>query len=391
MRILFATTHDPDDRRAYSGTTYHMRRALERAGADVVPFGPLPHRGAWWMKPRKALFRLRGYEHERFREPALLHALGLLLEQAAQHHHADLVFSAGGHLVSGIRRVPFACWPDATFVALTRLYPQTRPFSPPALRNGHRQDADLAHHATALIYSSEWARASAIRDTGARPETVAAIPYGANLDDPPGAANVDQSIVRRAVSPDEALHLLFVGKDFARKGGPQAVAVAEALHRRGVPVHLHLVGPSHVPNLPVFVTNAGFLDAQTVDGRAQLRELYAQAHLFLFPTQADCTPMVLAEAMAYGVPCLTTDVGGIGSQITPGSGLLLSPDAPPDLWADAALAATRSPETYRDLARAARSRYDEALNWDVAATQALAFLEARLSASAPASQHPPFD
>jgi glycosyltransferase involved in cell wall biosynthesis len=49
-----------------------------------------------------------------------------------------------------------------------------------------------------------------------------------------------------------------------------------------------------------------------------LIELYARADIFVFPTEADMLPLAIMEAMAAGLPVVTTNVGAISEQITDG-------------------------------------------------------------------------
>ncbi len=381
MRVLFASTHDLDDRRVYSGITYHMRKAFERAGATVIPLGPLRAPGAWWMKPRKLAYRALGREHERLREPRLVRAFARQIEAATLASRADIAFGTGVHVVGAVTEVPFACWPDATFSALYKLYDTPRPFSRAAVRNADALERHTFAHATAVAFSSDWARASAVEDYAALPDRVATVPYGANLESPPSRLAVHEAIAQRPIGGHAPLELLFVGKDFVRKGGPAAVALTTELRKRGFPALLRVVGPGSDDIRPFttpWVIAEGFLNAQVEDDRRRLASLYANAHVFVLPTQADCTPMVLVEAMAHGVPCLTTRVGGIPSQVVPGTGLLMDVDAPVSAWADALIHAWASPDAYRDLARGARSRYDAVLNWDHAARTFLELAENRL-------------
>lgn len=44
-----------------------------------------------------------------------------------------------------------------------------------------------------------------------------------------------------------------------------------------------------------------------VEGK-ELRELYSNARLFVFPSEAEGMPMCLLEAMSYGTPCLISDI-----------------------------------------------------------------------------------
>ena len=60
----------------------------------------------------------------------------------------------------------------------------------------------------------------------------------------------------------------------------------------------------------------------------QLMPLYRDYDLFVLPTQpGEGIPRVLMEAMANGLPIVTTDVSGIASLITNGENGLLIADA----------------------------------------------------------------
>jgi glycosyltransferase involved in cell wall biosynthesis len=57
-----------------------------------------------------------------------------------------------------------------------------------------------------------------------------------------------------------------------------------------------------------------------------IRALYAKADVFCIPSFAEGIPVVLMEAMAMGIPCVTTRVAGIPELIRDGiDGLLVAP------------------------------------------------------------------
>ena len=66
----------------------------------------------------------------------------------------------------------------------------------------------------------------------------------------------------------------------------------------------------------------GFVDYE------QKVKLLQNADVFLFPSYNEGVPMVLLEAMAFGIPCVTTDIGGIPSIINKNynNGKLFSPN-----------------------------------------------------------------
>jgi glycosyltransferase involved in cell wall biosynthesis len=121
------------------------------------------------------------------------------------------------------------------------------------------------------------------------------------------------------------LHLGRLGK---RKGGYDLVnaftALPEALRARA---RLVLAGDGDVEGMKKLAAPLGdrvrvlsWIDAQERD------RLLAESDVFVLPSYAEGVPMSLLEAMAAGLPCITTPVGGIPDVFTHGSeGLLVSP------------------------------------------------------------------
>ncbi len=80
-----------------------------------------------------------------------------------------------------------------------------------------------------------------------------------------------------------------------------------------------------------------------------------EADIFVHPTLDDCFPLVLLEAMAHGLPCITTRVGGIPEIIQDGvNGIICEPgnakmlaDSIEQLVANSSLRQTMGQEGYR--------------------------------------------
>jgi len=94
----------------------------------------------------------------------------------------------------------------------------------------------------------------------------------------------------------------------------------------------------------------------------ELRDIYRAASVFALPCQVmedgdrDGFPNVLAEAMAMGVPVVSTHISGIPEMIDDGMhGLLVEPRDPQAL-ADALRRVLTDPELHERLAQASRAR-----------------------------------
>jgi glycosyltransferase involved in cell wall biosynthesis len=89
--------------------------------------------------------------------------------------------------------------------------------------------------------------------------------------------------------------------------------------------------------------------------RADVPMLMAAADGFAMSSLSEGLPMVLLEAMAAGVPCVATSVGGIPELFANGAGMLAAPDDPESLKA-AMLAMSADPERRSQIAASAFSK-----------------------------------
>ncbi|WP_259946253.1 glycosyltransferase family 4 protein [Jannaschia sp. W003] len=172
--------------------------------------------------------------------------------------------------------------------------------------------------------------------------------------------------------------MVFLGKKWARKGGDIALETLRWLRAQGVDAHLTVLG-SRPPDyrdpeggdaavegrLEDGITVIPFLDKNRPEHAARFDAVLGAAHALILPTRADCTPMVVAEANAFGAPALATDVGGLGTLIEGGrNGWLMAPGDRGPEWGRRILEMTADPEAYAALRRGAVAHYRERLTWD---------------------------
>lgn len=109
----------------------------------------------------------------------------------------------------------------------------------------------------------------------------------------------------RARAATDDVHVLFVGKAFDMKGGPEAMEAARRLlvrHRRGVRF-------TFVTNLPPGfpVPDEPRIRVASRLPQDELDALWRDADVFLFPTLYEVFGVVVVEAMAHGLPVVTLD------------------------------------------------------------------------------------
>jgi glycosyltransferase involved in cell wall biosynthesis len=181
-----------------------------------------------------------------------------------------------------------------------------------AKRVVHRLCLSRAEH---LVTWSAWTKAGLVNDYGVPADKVTVIPPGVDIERWTAVGS------QRARRDDRVLRVLFVGGDFARKGGPTLLEAVTTLRRRGTPVEVDLVTKSAV-TAPDGVRVRTGMSPNDPD----LIALYNEADVFCLPTLGDCLPMVLSEAGAVGLPLVSTDVGAINEIVRDGeTGLLVTP------------------------------------------------------------------
>jgi glycosyltransferase involved in cell wall biosynthesis len=172
--------------------------------------------------------------------------------------------------------------------------------------------------AQTLVTWCQWSADSLERDYG--------VPAGKTMVVHPG---VDLDLFRP--DPDRrrsgAVRALFVGGNFARKGGPELLEALRGLHGQ---IELDVVTGSEVEGIPPEVVCRVHRGMQPQS--PELVRLYRDADLFVLPTRGDCFPQVIAEALACGLPVVSTGVGGIREMVDAGvNGWLVPPESPRDL------------------------------------------------------------
>jgi colanic acid/amylovoran biosynthesis glycosyltransferase len=124
--------------------------------------------------------------------------------------------------------------------------------------------------------------------------------------------------------------LLCVGRLVPAKGQRILLEALRQLTDQGRELRLVLVGNGpDAADLQAAATELGLADRVQFTGalnQTRVLDWYRQADVFVLPSFAEGVPVVLMEAMASGIPCVTTRITGIPELIEDGrDGLLVTP------------------------------------------------------------------
>ena len=128
----------------------------------------------------------------------------------------------------------------------------------------------------------------------------------------------------------ERFEVLSVGRLVSAKGQQILIAAVDLLVKSGRHLHLRMVGDGpERKSLECEVARRGLCDRTTFEGASnqdQIREHYSAADAFVLASFAEGIPVVLMEAMAMEIACISTAVAGIPELIRNGiDGLLVEP------------------------------------------------------------------
>ena len=287
--------------------------------------------------------------------------------------------------------VPIVFWTDSTFSGLLEFYSEYKSLSPAAVQEGREAESEALRRCSAALYSSDWAAQSAVKDYDVDPAKVHTVVFGANIEGKLSRDSVQLAITKRSLSRCE---LLFIGKDWHRKGGDIAIDVAVELNKRGIPTRLRIVGvvPPATQHLPSCVEVIGFIDKANAEGRCQLEGMLLDATFLIQPSRAECYGLVFGEANSFGLPALASNIGGIPSAISPGvNGYLVQVgdrNQEVDRYCQTVIDCMRRPDLYYKLAMTSLEEYHTRLNWRVAIATAMKILSRFVPNQPPSEGHP---
>jgi glycosyltransferase involved in cell wall biosynthesis len=175
-----------------------------------------------------------------------------------------------------------------------------------------------------------------------------------------------QEFAPTAPKQDAHVRLLFVGGMGKLKGERDLLRALQRAAERAPQLRVSLLGHG-AESVEALIDECGIRSRIEHLGpvpHAARAQFFQQANLFVLPSYGEGMPMAVLEAMAAGLPVITTHVGGIPELITPGAeGFLLAPGAVQELADRIVWLANDAPlrQQMGQRARAKAQQFDEAI------------------------------
>lgn len=360
MKIGFYSAEPLEDKKNWSGTMFKMYEQMLVQGYEVVwvPKVQFTEKEEKRFKLIEKCFNKifkRGYNRHLFIYKAKIAAKRL--EKNLKDLKLDVLFNPTQVNDFAYLRtdIPVIYLNDANIAQLLNYYHYYSGFGILSKIETRYLEKKALQNSSYAIFSSDWASNFAVDFYGIHKAKVKTIKFGANIIVP--------QTIEFNKNTDE-FTFLFLAVDWIRKRGMLAFESLKILREKGYPVKMLIVGCN--PEIEAdWVTIIPFLNKNNPDEFKQIQQHLLNSHFLFVPTKADCTPIAFCEAAGYGLPVISTNTGGVSAHVIHGyNGLLLSPEAQANDYANEIEKLLQSPKKIKEYSENARILYDKELNWD---------------------------
>lgn len=339
--VWLAALGDVTDPATFSGTPYHCLEAGRAAGvfAGGLPLsaaGPAwrLRRGAWNLAAFLAGGGCGGFQYSDAFLDRLWRRADLGGGDCVRLLNFFQLFPERSPHPPDVRRWFYI---DQTLQQLFASYTLAQPV--PAVRQADAIRRESAQYLAAegVVCQSAWAAASVLGDYGVPRERVHVVLPGANF---PAAALARWEATAPVRPPrrreGDPLRLVFVGKDWRRKGLDRLLRAVRIARGQGASIRLLVIGVERAALPARLARTASVRWLGVVDKTAdpdRFIELLAGADVGCLLSRAEAGGISLREFVRLGLPTIAPDVGGAPEYVVPAATTLIPPDAP-----DAAIA-----------------------------------------------------
>ncbi|MCR5798878.1 MAG: glycosyltransferase family 4 protein [Lachnospiraceae bacterium] len=234
----------------------------------------------------------------------------------------------------------------------------------------------IKHNRDTLCFTKSKAAAGFLKTKGFKN----AVPIGVGLDTENfGSITADAS----ETTDSDTFNLLYVGKIEPRRNSyllldilSRAVEIA-----RENKIHLTIVGdgePAYVDDWmkkahPLI--DAGHLTYIKKKTQSELKQMYGQMNLMVFPSNYEIFGMVLLEAMYFNLPVISSDNGGSDTLISDGEDGVIVKNFDADIWAKRIVELAENKEEYQTIKDNLTAKDHSIYTWDGIAKRYLSELK----------------
>ncbi len=279
----------------------------------------------------------------------------------------DAVLQVGTHAIIELDRIKHYCFTDMTIVQAVNS-PNARDFAAGKLSQHQHAEAvevqrDIFESCEGIFVNSHWTKNSIVDDYNIDPGKVHVVGVGVSLLVNPLPAHVNESH-----------DILFIGRDWVRKGGPMLVEALSLVRMKFEDATLTVIG-CHPRLRDENVRVLGALDKKVESQRRKIESALANAGVLCVPSVFEPYGICFLEAQLYRVPPITYIGEGRDDAIKDGVTGILLRERTPEALSEAIVELFSNPEKARKMGEAGHEYVTSNLTWDHVAHRVLSVME----------------
>ncbi|MBI4335287.1 MAG: glycosyltransferase family 4 protein [Candidatus Omnitrophica bacterium] len=249
---------------------------------------------------------------------------------------------------------PYYLYLDHVY-AISKKYQEIKGLPRPrcASKNWEILERGVYEKSDIIFTMSRFVKDSLIKDYGVSGEKIAVVGAGPNLPAIPAPSRE---------SGTDGKTILFVGKEFRRKGGATLLEAFDLVRHELPDAKLVIVGSNEDIHGPG-IQNMGEIDF------AMMPAIYQSASLFVLPTLREPFGLAFLEAMAHRLACVGTDVEAVPEIIDDGKTGFIVPCLNPEKLAEKIALLLRDRELADRMGQEGYKKVRDYFNWDAVSSR----------------------
>lgn len=365
MRILLLCEGDAETHNSWSGISRSVLKHLRAAGHEVIAADADLHGiGRWTQLCRSFSPRRRRWWVRYHLGPSSFKARSRI---ASRHvfewrDKVDVILQFGATFnPAGRGDLPVVLYCDSN-IAMAEIgaesgFADASLLTASELARVFEREREVYEAAAAIMTFSDLLRDTFISSFSVPADRVVAVGAGPNLDFSAQVTERDQSSRPPTV--------LFVGRQFHRKGGDLLLRAFQGVRSRVPDARLVIVGPPTLDEeLGEGVEFLGFLRKDDPTDAARLLRAYRNADVFCLPTRFEPYGVSFLEAMRFSIPCVGPESWAVPEMVVHEETGILVPPEDECALTEALVRLLTDRETARKMGEAGRSRAEQGFTWD---------------------------
>jgi glycosyltransferase involved in cell wall biosynthesis len=358
-KIAFVSTYDSDNINNWSGSPYYISKTVKEYIGNIDFIGNLRSKfyfsnlvkDIYYSKLKKKVFLTE-------RTKIIGKYYAKQVDYSLKRKNYDLIISIGVIPIAYLEtEIPIVMIADANFNSMVNYY--IKNLSKQSCKDGNNMELLGFDKSKLIVFASDWATLTAINYYSVDKNKVKTIPFGANINNIPNVSKLKYYL-------SKPLELLFIGKEWERKGGDIVYETFLLLNKNGIETNLTIVGtiPQKIENSEK-IKIIPFINKNIATERLLFESIMFNTDIFFMPSREECYGIVFCESNAYGIPCVASNTGGITTIIKDGiNGYTLPISSDAKEYAELISKMIQDENIFLNLRKTSRKRFEEILNWD---------------------------